>query len=136
MKRVLILALVASFLAGCSDEEETATITETAATSTQPEPEPLTLEQTAEEWASLFGSGDKKACELMSDSYACETIYLRGDQPSGFVRSFGSAGIESVEQKGDRAAVIFSSGEGIELERLGDAWYVTNIGGNAGQRGP
>jgi hypothetical protein len=131
---------------GCGGGDDNSSSSTTSTTSTTTEeastlPPEEQVAAVANEWAGLFSSGDREACDLMIGEavYACENIYLKG-APTPFVLGFSGAVIEAedVQVKGGEATAIFSTSDGIELR--GDPetgeWFVTNIGGNAGQNGP
>lgn len=137
-----LAGLIAAALVGCggSDDETTSTTVSTTETTTQTAPA-LTpaesLEKAAVDWARKFGAGEKGACVYMQAS--CEDLYLSGS-PSAFVASFADAKIDcftfqdssSGEPKG-QALVLYSNGEVVAWTRVGEAWSVSNLGGDLGK---
>jgi hypothetical protein len=109
-------------------------------------PQRQRIARTAGRWARLFAASDLADCNYMSQP-ACErmTCTRVGPRPipncrppsPAFRLSFARAKVEDVEEKGNRAAAMFSNGEVVELERvsgneLDGVWLIIKWGRNAG----
>ncbi len=118
------------------------------------------VEQTGNEWASLFAAVDAGTSCAYETQPVCERIACErvGDVPiknctppsAAFRRSFEDATVQDIAMKGRKAAVKFSNGEAVELAQvekyphcIGSAcpgegrgrtvWWVSKFGGNAGR---
>ena len=148
----VVAAVVALVLAGCGDDEESAT-TEAAPAVTSPRPSEIRgspeqkIEQTGEAWAPLFARDGVAACRYMFAQPVCEEFFGRDGEPpevgdpSGFQESFANATVERVEVEGHKAGAEFSNGELVEFIQETDeprslvgAWFILDVGGNAGKK--
>jgi hypothetical protein len=118
------------------------------------------VEQTGNEWASLFAAGGARTGCAYETQPVCERIACEhvGHVPiknctppsAAFRRSFEDATVQDIAIKGQNAGVKFSNGEAVELVQvekyphcIGSAcpgegrartvWWVSKFGGNAGR---
>jgi hypothetical protein len=110
------------------------------------------VERVGNEWAPVF-AGRERFCELMTQAACgrvnCEDVGgpIENCKPPSleFRKSFEDATVEDVAINGEQAAVRFSNGETIELEKVhnmpdplaedGDSagWLIDRFGGDAGE---
>ena len=118
------------------------------------------VEQTGNEWASLFAAGGARTGCAYETQPVCERIACQhvGHVPiknctppsAAFRRSFEDATVQDIAIKGQNAGVKFSNGEAVELVqvekyphcigsacpgegRVPTVWWVSKFGGNAGR---
>jgi hypothetical protein len=159
-RRVAALFVVAAVDALRSSESETAEPTTTAAIENESSPTASTpasgpslsaeqeIERAGNKWARLFAGGDRRwaapgTCTYMTQP-GCERIsceHVGGRRPIEnctppswqFRKSFTDATVVDIVIRGRRGAARFSNGETVEFFDVGEAWWIHDVGGDAGR---
>jgi hypothetical protein len=103
------------------------------------------IERVGNIWAPLFAGGDRRwaapgTCTYMTPP-ACERIRCERQRRIGhctpaswrFRRSFADATVVDIVIRGRQAAARFSNGETVEFFEVGEAWWIDEVGGDAGR---
>lgn len=105
------------------------------------------IERAGNEWARLFAGGDRRwaapgTCTYMTqpgcERIGCERVGGRPIEnctPASwqFRKSFADAIVVDIVIRGRDAAARFSNGETVEFRDVGEAWWIDNVGGDAGR---
>jgi hypothetical protein len=125
---------------GFDDDEERAEVERVLMSLTfhRPASPEQEIEQTANEWARLFGAGRRcnefmhqPACEWVACVHAGGELIENCTRVSSKVqRSFASAEVQDIVIRGEWAAARFSNGETVRLHEFlgGDGWWIDRVG--------
>jgi hypothetical protein len=103
------------------------------------------IERVGNIWAPLFAGGDRRwsapgTCTYMTPA-ACERIRCERQRRIGnctpvswrFRRSFADATVVDIVIRGRQAGARFSNGETVKFFDVGEAWWIDEVGGDAGR---
>lgn len=103
------------------------------------------IERVGNIWGPLFAGGDRRwaapgTCTYMTPP-ACERIRCERQRRIGnctpaswqFRRSFADATVVDIVIRGRQAGARFSNGETVEFFDAGEAWWIDEVGGDAGR---